>query len=197
MDEKDAKQKMKEGWIHAIVTFEIAGNPKEHVEKALESYLENLKKDERIEILQQESEEAEEHEDGVFSAFAEIDLIIDKLDTFTWLCINFTPASIEVIEPDTLKMDARTLTNWYNDLLAKLHEVSSVVRQHSSANEHIIVAMNQLIRNSIILSIKTGEKTKDQITKDTGIQDVQLDEFLTHLIEKNKITEDKGKYKIA
>ncbi len=197
MKDSEIRQKLQKGWVHAIVTFEVAGKPKEHVEKSLDEYVKNLKKDERIIFLDEEREEAIEHEDGIFSAFSEAELLVDKLETFTWLCMNFSPSSIEILEPDNMDVTSRDLTNWLNDLLSKIHEVAQELRGTKGSQKHMVVAMNQLIKNSIRLTLEQTPKTEEEISKSTGILGEQLKEFLTYLVEKGEVVEVDGKYQIA
>ncbi len=187
MKESEIRERLRQGWLRAIVTFEVAGKPKEHVEESLDKYLENIRTDSRIVFLEEEREEAIAHEDGMFSAFSESELLIHGLETFTWLCVNFSPASIEVIEPDQFSIPAREVTNWLNDLLAKVHSISSEFRDHVGTREHLTLAMNQLIKNAILLSLRQGPKPAERIAGDTGIEAEQLAPFLEHMEKKGAI----------
>jgi len=183
--------------LRAIVTFEVAGKPKEHVETSLDKYLKNIEKDDRITIEHQDREEAIEHDDGMWSVFSECELVVKDLETITWLCINFSPASVEILDPDELTMEARDVTNWFNDLLSKLHEVSANYRNQQGANEHLVLAMNQLIQNAILLALKRGKKTEKELEKDTGISGVQMEPFLAHLVKLKKVRKDGETYTVA
>jgi hypothetical protein len=194
MKESQVREHLAKGWIRAIVTFEIVGKPKAHIEQALTGYLENIKQDHRIMFLKEDREEAIEHEDGMFSSFCEAELLVQNLDTFNWLCINFSPASVEIIAPDELVIPAREVTNWLNDLLSKVHEIGTNYRSHKAANEHLVIAMNQLIQNIILLTLRTGTKTVKDLERETGILDEQLGPFLKHLAEKGEIDELGGAY---
>lgn len=196
IDEKQARERLKKGWIRAIVAFEVAGRPKEHVAESLTQYLANIRKDSRIAILQEEREEVTEHEDGMFSTFAEVEMVVQDLETFTWLCMNFSPASIEILEPDSITVETRDLTNWLNDLLAKLHEVGTDYRAQKASKEHLTVAMNALIKNAILLAVRGGDRTPKDLERDIGIGIEQLQPFLTHLIEKGKLADRGNAYGI-
>src|SRR6056297_2970226 len=113
-EKEELAEKMESGALRVLVTFEVVGKPKAHVEKSLDEYLTNLKKDERITIVTEERGEAEEQE-GFWSTFAESEMIINDLGTVIWLCINFSPASIEILEPENKTMTAPALTAWIND----------------------------------------------------------------------------------
>ena len=197
MKESQIREHTSKGWIRTIITFEIVGKPAGHVEKALTEYLENIKKDDRIIMLREEHEPAIEHEDGMFSAFCESEMLVKDLETFTWLCINFSPASVEILEPDDLVIEARNLTNWINDLVSRLHEISTGYRTMSAAREHLTIALNELIQNSILLSLRSGEKTAEDISKDSGVYTEQLAPFLKHLTDKGKITVTGKRYTLV
>jgi hypothetical protein len=197
MKESEIRAKLKQGWIRAIVTFEIAGKPQKHIEDALQKYIENIRKDTRIVVLQEGREEAIKHEDGIFSAFSECEMLVQDMETFTWLCVNFSPASIEVLEPDEIAVEARNITNWLNDLLAKIHDVAQDYRNQKGAKDHLVIAMNQLIMNAILLGLRSGKRTQAQLAKDVGIGGEQLAPFLSKLIEKGTIAQVDKAYALA
>lgn len=194
MKESQIREYLTKGWIRAMVTFEVVGKPAAHVEAALTEYLENIKKDSRIIFLREDREAPIEHDDGMFSTFCEAEMLVKNLETFTWLCINFSPASIEIMEPNEIVVQAREVTNWLNDLLSRIHEIGTNYRSHKTANDHLTIAMNQLVKNTILLSLKTGTKTENDLERETGILKEQLGPFLTHLVEKGQIEDLQGAY---
>ncbi len=196
MKESQIREHLQKGWIRCIVTFEIVGKPEKHVETSLKGFLDNIKKDHRVVILQEELLDAAEVDDGLFSAVAEEEMLVKNLETLTWLSINFSPASIEIIEPTELEVQSRDITNWLNDLLANLHELSTNIRGDRNAVEHLSIAMNQLIQNSILLSLRTGSKTVAEISKAVGVHTEQLTPFLKVMSDRNAIVEQNGSYTI-
>ena len=138
MDEKEIQKKIKQGAILAQVSFELLGSPKEHIEKTILGYVNNIKSDSQIEVLSEEFGEPEKTEGNLWSTYADTEMLVDSLDKFTWLCLNFMPASIEIIAPKDLKFKEKELTNWINDLLAKLHEISHTVRQANVYKDALI-----------------------------------------------------------
>ncbi len=196
MKESHIREHLQKGWIRCIVTFEIVGKPEKHVESSLKGFLENVKKDHRILIIQEEILPPAEIDDGMFSVIAEEEMLVKSLETLTWLAINFSPASIEILEPTELEIQSRDITNWLNDLLANLHEISTNIRGDRNAVEHLSIAMNQLIQNSILLSIRSGSRTPAEISKSIGVHIEQLGPFLSTMTERNIIVEQSGTYTI-
>ncbi len=194
LTESKVKEKLADGWIRALVTFELVGKPREHIENTLKSYLANIKNDSRIMTIREEFADAIEQDDGFFSAFCEYECVVETMEVMTWLAINFMPASIEILDPEHIKLEGRIIGNWFNDLLAKLHEVSNVLREERGVNAHITQGMNALIKNAIVLALKGGEKTSKQLEKVLGIPAKQLEPFLTHLVDKGGIIQKNNKY---
>lgn len=194
----DAKTKLKDGWIHLLVTFEVIGKPKEHVEKAITDFLAALKKQtDKVHWLEEHVEKAEKGEGDFFNTFAEVDMLVKNLETVTWLSVNYTPASIEVIEPTEYKLSALDVQNWQNDLLAVLHQVSMQYKRQTSQLEFLKTNFTQLIGNSILLSLARSAKTLEQLNKDTSLTTETLEPHLKKLIEDKRISEQKGVYSLA
>lgn len=200
MTKKDAKQLLRDGWVHVLVTFEIIGKPQEHVDKSLRDFLDSLGKEEdRVHWLQEHVEPAEKSEgkDEYYSAFAEVDMLIKDLETLTWLAVNYTPASIEVIEPTDFELSALQIQNWVNDVLSNLHAVGLRYKQQTSQLEYLKVNMAQLIHNTILLSVARSPKNEEALAKDTSLTKDALKQHLAKLIEGKRITEKKGVYSLA
>ncbi len=194
MKESQIREHMQKGWIRCIITFEVVGKPAKHVDEALTAYIENIKKDHRIIVLAEERAPVEEADEKLFSAFSEEEVIVKNLETLTWLSINFSPASIEILEPDELVLPARDVTNWLNDLIANMHEIGASMRGHKNSADHLTIAMNQLIQNSIIMCVKYGGKNEAQISGELGIHHEQIVPFLEHMVQKKKISVQEGIY---
>ncbi len=193
MKEREIKEKLQQGYIRTNIIFEIIGNPKEYVENALNEYMVNLKKEEDIIVIHEEFEKVEKQE-NYWSGFAEVELLAKGLEKFTWICFNYMPASVEILEPEMLSFEQNSLTNWINDMLAKLHEVSIVAQQVGSQNKLMLQSINALIRNSILTCLDAGFNTQKDIAAKVGVDVKDLDPVLEAMIQEKKINKDKNKY---
>jgi len=193
MDEKEVQKKIKEGGVLAQVTFEILGSPKEHIEKSMISYLGNIKNDFQITVLSEEIGEAEETEGKLWGIYAETEMIFDTIEKLVWLCINFMPANIDIIAPKDLTFKEKDLTNWLNDLLAKLHEISATVRQANIQQDAAVKGMNALIQNSLLLATEKYHKP-EEISKRIGIPAKQLQPFFDALVKNEKLVKKDKEY---
>ncbi len=193
MKDKDIQKKIKQGAILAQVSFEVIGNPKEHVTRTIHGYVNNIKNDSRISVLSEEFGEPEKIEGGLWSTFVDTEMLVEGLDRFTWMCINFMPANIDIIAPENLKFREKDLTNWLNDLLAKLHEISHTVRDTNIKNKALSQGMNALIQNSLLLAAENYH-SKNEIGRKMGIPVKQLEPFFKSLKERGRLEEKKGRY---
>ncbi|MBN2052323.1 hypothetical protein JW756_02365 [Candidatus Woesearchaeota archaeon] len=192
MDDREVQKRVKAGAILAQVSFEVVGNPKEYVENTMRGFVNNLKNSPGITILSEELGEPEEvaKSNGLWSTYADTEMLIDNLDKLAWMCINFMPSSIEIIAPEEIRVSEKDLTNWMNDLMAKLHEITLTVRQTNVKDEAMIKGMNALIQNSILLATEHYHKPAEIGTK-IGIPESQLQPFFDALVKQAKL-EKKG-----
>ena len=87
------------GGLYTRVIIEIAGSPKEHIEKSMQSLVENIKKKSGLDVKHEDTAEAEENE-KMWTTFTELEILFKRLDTLLDFIYEFMPASIEVIEPE-------------------------------------------------------------------------------------------------
>jgi len=195
MDKDEIAKKIKNGGVLAQVSFEVVGNPKEHVENSIRDFMANLEKDQEIHIITKEIGEAEELEGGLFSTFADTEMVVDKLDKFNWMCVNFLPSNIDIIAPEELRIKDKDLTNWFNDILSKLHEVTMGYRNLSTKEEAFVRNMNAMIHNSVLLACETYHD-KEDIAKKLGLPVEEVVKFLEADVKKGNLEKrDDGYYR--
>lgn len=192
MKDKEIKEFIAKGHILCKVIFEMAGNPKEHVESTLKKYISAIKEDPNY-IFMNEFYAPTEENDGVWSTFFESDVLVSNFEKLNLMCFNLTPASIEIVEPENFTLTQKELTYWYNDLLSKLHEVSIALKNYSSENEMLKVNLNRAIRNSIVLSL-TEPKTTEEISSKVGIDKEHIQPFIDALVKEKSIILEGNKY---
>ncbi|MBC8495454.1 hypothetical protein H8D36_04835 [archaeon] len=194
MDKREIKIKIaEEGYIRANIIFEVIGNPKEYVEKAIKTHIVKLKKEEDIEVINEFVEKAEK-QDEYWSTFAEIELLVKGLDKFNWLCLNFMPASVEILEPNTLVFKPRNLTGWLNDLLSKSHEISALSQQLGKQNKMILQNINALMRNTILICLDAKITDPKEIAKKIGVKEDDLAPLFEAMLKEGSIKKEGKKY---
>ena len=193
MDEKEIQKRIKNGAILVQVSFELIGSPKEHVEKTIKEYVTNLKNDALIKILNEDYGEPEQLEGGLWSTFADTEMLMESLEKLVWLCVNFMPASIEITAPEKFMLSDKDMTLWLNDLISRLHEIAMSVRQTTTTDNMLVMSMNALIQNSMLLATENYHKPK-QIAERIGIAEEQLKPFFEALVKNGKLEKKREEY---
>lgn len=196
MKQKEIAEKIEKGYLKIRVIFEIIGKPKEHIENTMKAYLESIKAENDLYTLESEVECAEQLEDDMFGVVGELELLIPSIDKISWLAINFSPASIELIEPEKLVLEQKEITHWVNDYLAKLHEIGIIQKSMQSQQEGLVRNFNAMTRNAILLSMNEP-RDAEYISKKIGMSIEHTEKFLEALIKEKKIIKEKNnKYAI-
>jgi hypothetical protein len=103
---------------HSRFIIEIAGKPVENVQKALEKVKENLENEtERFKIVEIDLEQPELHEETkLYSGFLEVEGKFPSIEHFFNFIIDYTPTSIEIIEPEYVSFDSAEFAGVLNDI---------------------------------------------------------------------------------
>jgi len=118
--------------IKVRIIIEILGSPVEHVEKVMNDVINELEKIE-INILKKEISDPKKVE-KFYSSFAEIEFKCKGLEKLLDICFDFMPSVVEIIEPEEFRFDPKILEDFLNDLLARLHRNSMVIRNLHAEN---------------------------------------------------------------
>jgi len=197
----DIQEKLGKGYVQAKAIIEVIGKPKEHVEGALKEYIEKIKNNSEIEVLKSEISEIKEVKDdlnqGLWSTFVDIEILVKDLPTLTGFCFDYMPSSIEIIEPKELKLRENQLSTFLNDLQGKLHQMDMVAKQINHQNTFLKNNVNALLRNLISILLSNSELNLEQVSKFTGYEKKELEKFLEVMIKENKIKKEDGKYNLV
>ncbi len=132
MDSKDSKanekikKKVREGWIKASMIIEALGVTKEAVKSALEMHMKKLKSEEKTVISSTKFHDTKKVENPfpnvpkAYSMIVDIELIAETYDQLVYIAMNYGPTSIEILEPEKIKMDmgeAQGILNSISDLV--------------------------------------------------------------------------------
>jgi len=128
--------------IRSRIIIEILGSPVEHVEKVMRDVVNELEK-KNIKILKKEVSEPAKVE-KFYSSFAEVEFKCNDLDALLDICFDFMPSVVEIIEPKEFNIEPKILEDFLNDLLARLHRNSMVMRNLHAEN---VLMKKELKRN--------------------------------------------------
>ena len=120
---------MEDKKIKARVIIEVVGLPKEHVSETLNKLIEKIRDDSELILEKQEVfDPVELKEMNLFSSFVEADIKFSGIDKLVGFCFDFTPSSVEILDPLSFVFDAKFLNCILNDFVTKLHRYTMLIR---------------------------------------------------------------------
>ena len=197
--------------ILARAIVEVVGKPKEHVEKTIKTVIDTAseikglkiedKKVEPVKSIKDEKlgkteQKIQEKTGELFSTFAEIEFRADNLDVVGSFCFDFLPSSLEILEPEEIKVDLQDISKIMNDVLSRIHSADHVVKTLKFQNSALQKNASLLLRNMIMVSLKSKEKDLEKLSKATGIPPEQLKPFVEGLAAEGFVKVDDGIYRV-
>ncbi|MBI2541990.1 hypothetical protein HYV80_04740 [Candidatus Woesearchaeota archaeon] len=182
--------------IRCRAIIEVLGKPKEHVENAIKEYIEHIKQDSELVILNEEYSDAEEH-GSLWSKFVEIELVVKGTKKLIAFCFEYMPSSLEILKPEHLVMTNPELSSFLNDLQARLHDVDMVVKKLKAENDFLRLNMNAILHNSILICLKVSRLSIEQISQITGVDKKEIEIFVEKMLKENKIKKEDELYTLA
>ena len=182
--------------IRCSTIIEVLGKPKDYVESAIKEYIQHIKEDSELVILNEDYSETKE-QGKLWSKFAELDLVIKGTKKLISFCFEYMPSSLEVVKPEHLIMSNPEISGFLNDLQARLHNVDMIVKQLKAENDFLKLNMNAIIHNAIMICLKVSGLNLDQLSQITGVEKKELELFAEKLIKENKIKKEDDLYSLV
>ena len=182
--------------IRCKTIIEVLGKPKDHVEKAIRDYVEKIKNDPELIVMNADFSKAEEKE-KLFAIFVELDIVIKGIPKLIGFCFDYMPSSIEITKPDEFAVKKSTVENFINDLQARLHDVDMIVKKQKNENTFLKKNLVKAVSNTILLSLAAGDMGMENLSRATGIAEKELKVFLDDLIKEDKIKKEDDMYSLV
>ena len=182
--------------IRCKIIIEMLGKPKEHIEKTLGMYVDKIKNDSNLIVLNTEFADAQEKK-GLWATFVELDMIIKGIPKLIAFCFDYMPSSIEILKPKEFIIKKSTIEDFINDLQARLHTLDMIIKKQKNENEFLKRNLNKSVNNIILLSLASGSLDKEKLSKVTGVSGKELEVFLDKLTKENKISKEGEIYNLV
>jgi hypothetical protein len=183
--------------VVARVIIQIEGSPKQHVQDTLKSYVDKIEKEYAdIKIVKRHTSPAKK-KGTLYSLFTELELAVDGAENLVYFCLDYMPASVEIVEPDSMVFETRHFTNFLNDLQQKLHKVDMTMKNLAAENQVLRKNALTLSFNLLQVQLMTGPKDAESLSKGAGIPPEHAKMFLSSLVKDGKVKIDKGIYRLA
>jgi len=192
----EAEKQGEHAHIRCRTIIEVLGKPKEYVENAIKEYIAHIRQDSELVILSEDYSEIKE-QGPLWSKFVELDLIVKGTKKLIGFCFEYMPSSIEVVKPEHLVMTNPELSNFLNDLQARLHNVDMIVKQLKAENDFLKHNMNAILHNAILICLKVNRLSLEHLSQITGVDKKELEIFIEKLLKENKIKKENELYSLA
>lgn len=195
---KDAEfraELLEKGWLHCRIIIEMLGGPKEYIEETLKQYVEKIKSDSAHKVLTVEFAPTESRE-KLWSTFAELDMWVKDASALAFICFDYMPSSIEVMEPETFNYRAADFAGFFNDLLARLHKLDMIAKNLRAENHMLQVNGSRILRNNVLISLKETDKDLPTLARNVGISPEQLEPFLDVMIKEDYLKKIGNEYTV-
>ncbi len=183
------KDRLEKGNILARVIIEVLGAPKEYVEESIQLVIDRINEVDRAEVVSESTYEAEA-KGKLFSTFSELEIWFKDLDTLTKFLFEFTPSSVEIMQPSKLSLGANFVSGLMNDFLLKMHDLGLKLKDSAAKEQVAGKNTDVLVRNFLHFVLKEP-RSLEEIAKLTGIPLKNAEALLTNF-EKAGIVEKSG-----
>ncbi len=197
-DTKIINEKKSKGYYHARAIIEIVGKPKEHIVSTLSDYIVKISKDQYVNLIsykQEKAEKAQSSED-FFQAFAEIEFLSKDIEGLMNFVIDYMPASVEVLEPSKINVDAHFVSNMLTELVGRLHTIDMEYKKSKAQNDFLGKSLGIMIQNSILILLNMGPREIEGISQIVGVEASQAKIFADKLIADGKVELVNNKYQL-
>jgi len=175
------------------IIIEVLGAPEAHVEETLRLLLQKLK--EKKEFRVKTGRVYKPKPAGkLFTNFAEVELWIDDLSDLPELVFEFMPSSIEILEPAEIHEDPRAISDFLNDIMARLHDVEMRLKTTIAENMILNKNLSGLLANAVTLLLRDSEKDAETLAGSVGIAKEAMQGFMDNFVSQGIFIEKEGKY---
>jgi hypothetical protein len=192
MKDREIKEKISDGYIHARCVIDMVGKPKEFLFDKLKEKVESIKKMEGILLAKYEIGEPEESEKGVFGGFAETEVLFKTRKLMMGFCFEFMPSHFEIFEPDKFVFNSAELGDFLGQILVKLHGWDNLVRTYAQQSKILFKNQSVIVKNMLIVSLRQKPKKLEQLEKEIGLPSKFFWNDVKELMDKGTIVEKDG-----
>lgn len=178
------------GHLIARTIIEILGKPQGHVEETMRQVVENVGARDGAELLKEHIAEPKQVE-GLWSIFAELEVLFKSFEDLAGFCFDFMPSSVEILEPENLPLHNSDISTLLNDLLAGLHNLDMIAK-NTRVQADILKQNNEaLLKNLVLVALHYNTYPLKELAGVVGVKELQLAPYLTRYIDEGLIEQNK------
>lgn len=156
------KEKLNQGWIRCSVMLEILGKPADYIDEIMRKVVSTMEGEANITVLDKKFNEPKEVENGLFSTFSELELLMKNMATAMEFILSYMPSHIEIIEPSEMKFGMLDANEFLNRFAGKVHQYDEVLKRTDIENVMLKNKIAELERKVNKDSGQDSENSKEE-----------------------------------
>lgn len=114
----------------SIITLE--GRPVDYVKKVIEKVVSMIS--ERYDVKKKDFSKPEKVGESIYSVFVEIEFSAKNFEGVLGYILDFGPSSIEILEPDEIRISSAELQGILNDLISNIQKMNNRIKVLEASN---------------------------------------------------------------
>ncbi len=179
--------------ITAKFILEMLGRPADHLTTTLNELITKMGSEKGISVISKEIHKPKpvEKVENLWTAFADIELEFDTLQHFFNAVIMYMPAHVEIVNPDSFKLNAFELNELSNFVVSRLHNYDAVAKKLMGEREILISKLEHLRKGGKIEDVFGTPEQQAEMQRRAQSQANQINQSSQEM-PKEKV-EDKNK----
>ncbi len=145
--------------MHVSFIIEILGRPANFIVEQLNKVVEKLEEEKGVKVLDKKIHEPKSREGGLFTTFAEIEAQVDTIQELANVIFKYMPSHIEVIDPQETMLKNFELTDFLNEIIARLHKYDEIAKTLYFENRKLRLLISSIKQKAE--KEKEGKKKKE------------------------------------
>jgi hypothetical protein len=164
--------------IRVLYIFEILGKPAEHIIASLEKMIDQLSEQKGLEVVRRDvrepklvesetgassdskaSETVKKVEPGLYSTFAEVEILTEDIKLVMAVVFNMLPAHTEILEPSEFKFSNSEMSSLMTELSVKMHKYDEITKVLILERNELLKRLNE--RDNMVRTMDMGDGEKD------------------------------------
>lgn len=163
--------------LKASIILEVLGRPPEHLVETLEKLVDQLDKEENVEVIKKTINEPKKAEKKVgtldkgqaqvqggefYTSFVEVEIDVKDMFTLAGLMFKYMPAYVEIISPELIALTNNHWNEILNTLTQRLHGYDEVARTLQVEREILTQKLKELMNQNQVSEKKVVEEKKEE-----------------------------------
>ncbi len=130
----------------ATLIIEILGKPVEHVKEALNTLVVKMGSEKGVNITNKTLHDPKPAQDSktLFTAFAEIDLELDSLESYLLVLFTYLPSHIEITNPEKITLSNTQLNDLGNTITQRMHHYDAVTKNTIAERNYFLAKLSEV-----------------------------------------------------